>query len=177
MAHDIVWLEHAKQRLGLVPTLGGGVAAWQMDHRQGRFDLWRPWDGVNEDRYTLANFAMLPWSNRISGGGFEQGGHFRPMAPNRAGEPYPIHGDGWLQAWAIEQTAKKLKSMVTRSRVERPGIESAPKVSRTIIKEALRSRESILTLDALTDERFNLGESVAMAGIRSAMCVPIVRSV
>jgi aldose 1-epimerase len=105
MAHEIVWLEHAKQRLGLVPSLGGGVAAWQLDRPRGRLDLWRPWDGVNEDRYSLANFAMLPWSNRISGGGFEQAGHFHAMAPNRAGEPYPIHGDGWLQRWAIAQPA------------------------------------------------------------------------
>ncbi len=113
--HDIVWLEHAKQRLGLVPTLGGGVAAWQIDRQQGRFDLWRPWDGANEDRYTLANFAMLPWSNRISGGGFEHAGHFHPIAPNRAGEPYPIHGDGWLQAWAIEQTAADTVVMTLES--------------------------------------------------------------
>ncbi len=105
MAHPIVWLEYAEQRLGLVPTLGGGVAAWQMARPHGLLDLWRPWDGVNEDRYSLANFAMLPWSNRISGGGFEQAGHFHAMAPNRAGEPYPIHGDGWLQRWRLEQTA------------------------------------------------------------------------
>ncbi|MBX3618941.1 MAG: aldose 1-epimerase [Rhizobacter sp.] len=103
--HKITWLEHAGQRLGLVPTLGGGVAAWQLDRPAGRLDLLRPWDGVSEDRYKLASFAMLPWSNRISAGGFEQAGHFHPIAPNRAGEPYPIHGDGWLQAWAIEQTA------------------------------------------------------------------------
>jgi aldose 1-epimerase len=111
MTHEIVWLEHAKQRLGLVPTLGGGVAAWQVDRPQGHIDLWRPWDGLSEDRYTLANFAMLPWSNRISGGGFEHAGRFHPMVPNRAGEPYPIHGDGWLQAWSIEQTAADTVAM------------------------------------------------------------------
>lgn len=116
MAHPITWLEHAGQRLGLVPTLGGGVAAWQLDRPQGRLDLWRPWDGVNEDRYTLANFAMLPWSNRISGGGFEQAGHFYAMAPNRAGEPYPIHGDGWLQRWHIEQPAADTLAMHLESR-------------------------------------------------------------
>lgn len=101
--HEIVWLEHAGQRLGLVPTLGGGVAAWQLRRGEGWHDLWRPWDGVSEDRYTLANFAMLPWSNRISGGGFEAEGRFHPMKPNREGEPYPIHGDGWLQAWQLER--------------------------------------------------------------------------
>jgi aldose 1-epimerase len=105
MAHEITWLEHSGQRLGLVPSLGGGIAAWQLERGDTWHDLWRPWDGVTEDLYTMANFAMLPWSNRISHGGFEQDGHFHPMAPNRAGEPYPIHGDGWQQAWRLDQTA------------------------------------------------------------------------
>lgn len=101
--HTIHWLHHAGQHLGLVPTLGGGVAAWRLDRAQDTLDLWRPWDGHNPDLYSLASFAMLPWSNRISGGGFEHAGQFHPMVPNRAGEPYPIHGDGWLQPWALTQ--------------------------------------------------------------------------
>lgn len=101
--HPIIWLRHAGQHLGLVPSLGGSVAAWQLEGEQGLLDLWRPWDGHNSDLYSLASFAMLPWSNRISGGGFEYDGRFHPIAPNRAGEPYPIHGDGWLQPWALAQ--------------------------------------------------------------------------
>jgi aldose 1-epimerase len=100
----IVWLEAAGQRLGLVPQLGGGVAAWQCVHNGSLVHLWRPWSGESEDRYTLASFAMLPWSNRISGGGFEHGGRFHAMQPNRAGEPYPIHGDGWLQPWDLRRS-------------------------------------------------------------------------
>lgn len=102
---DIVWLETEQQRLGVVPALGGGVAAWQWLRTDGAapFDVWRPWSGTTDDRYTLASFAMLPWSNRISQGGFECEGRHYPMAPNRAGEPYPIHGDGWLQAWQFER--------------------------------------------------------------------------
>ncbi len=105
--HPIVWLEHAGQRLGLVPSLGGGVAAWQLaanSSPSGKpFNIWRPWDGSNPDRYALASFPMVPWSNRISGGGFEFGGKFHPIGPNRTGEPYPIHGDGWLQQWLVAQ--------------------------------------------------------------------------
>ena len=103
-SHPIVWLHHAGQHLGLVPTLGGSVAAWQIDDPQeagARIDLWRPWDGATPDLYQLASFAMVPWSNRISGGGFEHAGQFHPMRPNRVGEPYPIHGDGWLQPWQL----------------------------------------------------------------------------
>jgi aldose 1-epimerase len=105
MTHETVWLENAEQRLGLVPALGGSVAAWQTQHGGGWLDLWRPWSGESPDRYTFANFAMLPWTNRISRGGFEQAGHFHPVALNRAGEPYPIHGDGWLQAWQLDRPA------------------------------------------------------------------------
>ena len=113
--HPIVWLRHAGQRLGLVPSLGGGVAAWQCEAEGGPLELWRPWDGLNTDRYSLASFAMLPWSNRISGGGFEHDGRFHPMALNRPGEPYPIHGDGWLQAWTLEQPSRHTLVMTLES--------------------------------------------------------------
>lgn len=104
-AHPIVWLRHAGQHLGLVPTLGGSVAAWQIDGPQGRTDLWRLWDGKTPDLYQMASFPMVPWSNRISHGGFSHGGQFHAMRPNRVGEPYPIHGDGWLQPWQLAQPA------------------------------------------------------------------------
>lgn len=116
--HPIVWLHHASQHLGLVPSLGGSVAAWQIDDPQdatARIDLWRPWDGNTPDLYQMASFAMVPWSNRISGGGFEHAGQFHPMQPNRAGEPYPIHGDGWLQPWVLSQPAPDTLVMTLRS--------------------------------------------------------------
>ena len=100
---EITWLEAHGQRLGLVPQHGGGVAAWQWRRSSGAVDLWRPWQGDGDNRSSLASFAMLPWSNRISGGGFEHGGRFHAMRANRAGEPYPIHGDGWLQPWTLER--------------------------------------------------------------------------
>ncbi|MDO8774334.1 MAG: aldose 1-epimerase [Burkholderiaceae bacterium] len=121
--HPIHWLHHAGQHLGLVPSLGGGVAAWQLDHaqspmqdpKQSPLDLWRPWDGNNPDRYTLASFPMVPWSNRISGAGFAQDGQFHPIAPNRVGEPYPIHGDGWLQPWTLTRPARDTLVMTLES--------------------------------------------------------------
>ena len=100
--HPIHWLHHADQRLGVLPSLGGGVAAWQLERADGPLDLWRPWAG-STDRYTLASFPLVPWSNRISAGGFEFDGVHYPVAPNRVGEPYPIHGDGWLQTWTLHQ--------------------------------------------------------------------------
>ncbi len=50
----------------------------------------------------MACFPMLPWCNRIGGGGFPFGGRFVPLAPNRAGEPFPIHGDSWQYPWEVD---------------------------------------------------------------------------
>jgi len=113
---DIVWIEAAGQRLGLVPSLGGGVAEWSRRGPDGEQHLWRPWTRETDDRYSLASFAMLPWSNRISRGGFEHAGQWHAMTPNRAGEPYPIHGDGWLQAWTLAQPAPNVAEMSLASR-------------------------------------------------------------
>jgi aldose 1-epimerase len=54
---------------------------------------------------------LVPWSNRISAGGIDHNNKHYPMAPNRAGEPYPIHGDGWLQVWQLSQPAENTLEM------------------------------------------------------------------
>ena len=49
----------------------------------------------------LACFPMLPWANRIDPAGFEFEGRTIIPAPNRPGEPCPIHGDGWQYPWQV----------------------------------------------------------------------------
>jgi len=46
-------------------------------------------------------------------------------------------------------------------------------VSRTIVQHVLKTGEGVLTSNAMSDERFKGGDSVAGFGIRSAICVPI----
>ncbi len=103
MTTTIITLENGLQRLRIVPDIGGGIAAW--DRRSGTewTPLFRPWNGQSADPYTLACFPLVPWSNRITGGGFAFDGECHPVKPNRIGEPYPIHGDGWLQPWKVSE--------------------------------------------------------------------------
>ena len=44
---------------------------------------------------------LVPWSNRISGGGFEFEGRFHAIEPNVEGEPFPLHGDGFQRPWRL----------------------------------------------------------------------------
>jgi serine phosphatase RsbU (regulator of sigma subunit) len=57
-------------------------------------------------------------------------------------------------------------------RSEGAGREPIP-ISRTLADRVLNQRQSILTTDALADDRFKEGMSVMAQGIRSAMCVPL----
>jgi aldose 1-epimerase len=63
----------------------------------------------------MASFPLIPWSNRISAGGFDHHAEHYSMPPNREGEPYPIHGDGWQQPWDIHQPEKNTLEMTLTS--------------------------------------------------------------
>lgn len=107
MATEIISIESETQRLQLAPELGGSVTGWDWKTAGARTSLFRPWNGASGDRYTLACFPLVPWSNRITQGGFEYDGTFFPIHANRSGERYPIHGDGWLQQWQVAERANE----------------------------------------------------------------------
>jgi len=46
-------------------------------------------------------------------------------------------------------------------------------ISRTIVNYCIKNEEGVLTTDAMSDDRFESGQSVMRLGIRSAICVPI----
>ncbi|HEY8609494.1 MAG TPA: aldose 1-epimerase [Noviherbaspirillum sp.] len=101
MADEIVSIESDVQRLELAPRMGGAVTSWNWLAHGGNMPLFRPWNGASPDRYSFACFPLVPWTNRITDGGFEHEGRFHAVQANREGEPYPIHGDGWLQEWEV----------------------------------------------------------------------------
>jgi aldose 1-epimerase len=55
--------------------------------------------------FDLACNLLVPWSNRISRGGFTFRGRFHPLEPNLPGEPSPIHGNGFSSPWQVIERA------------------------------------------------------------------------
>ena len=47
------------------------------------------------------------------------------------------------------------------------------RISRTLIEEVLHRRQAVLTVDAMSDNRFEAADSIMMEGIRSIICVPL----
>lgn len=57
--------------------------------------------GQADNPFAYAMNVLAPFSNRISGA-VPLGGRRVLLAPNLAGEPFPIHGDAFQRAWRVE---------------------------------------------------------------------------
>ena len=61
-------------------------------------------------------------------------------------------------------------------RLRREDATDTVRISRTIIRKVMESKEAILSADAANDDRFELSQSIADFRIRSMMCAPLVDS-
>lgn len=106
--------------VGVSPRRGAGMSAYGVRLGDRCEPLFRPLrDPASQNPFDLALNLLVPWSNRISGGGFSHRGRFHPLAPNLAGEPYPIHGNGFSSPWRVETRRDNEASLVLES--EGPG--------------------------------------------------------
>ena len=93
-------VELADGRASLVVSPREGAAILRYDAlRPGRAPtpLVKPSTGPMK----FGSQLLVPWSNRISGGGFEFEGRFHALEPNVEGEPFPLHGDGFQRPWRL----------------------------------------------------------------------------
>ena len=72
----------------------------------------------------------------------------------------------------LREDGGRLVATLSRQR-GRAGAEAAETFSHTIVETVVRERVAVLTSDALTDDRFEAGQSIRIQQIRSAMCVPL----
>jgi aldose 1-epimerase len=129
-------------RLVLRPEIGGSVARFDWIDGAGAIPLLRPWDGRSGDPNDHGCYPLAPWSNRISGGGIESGGRFWPLRPNRPGEPYPIHGDGWQRPWRVERRTAAEISMALESN-DQPPFDYRAELTYALADNALTMRLAV----------------------------------
>lgn len=98
------------------PEMGGGIARFDHIGAGGVVPLFRPEPtGGAGTPFDLAAIVLLPWSNRVSGGGFRFAGRWHELAPNLAGEPFAIHGNGFALPWRVERRAPAALRLSCRS--------------------------------------------------------------
>jgi aldose 1-epimerase len=84
------------------PARGGGIGRFDYvaDGRSEALFRPEPAEGPRHP-FDLASQVLIPWSNRISSGGFGFRGKRYRLDPNLEGEPYPIHGNGFAMPWQL----------------------------------------------------------------------------
>ena len=101
-------------RLELSPSIGGAISAFEWidggDRAADIAQMPQPLENVLD----AASFPLVPYVNRIRGGRFTFRGREVRLAPNMAGDPSPLHGQGWLNPWQVEERERR------RSRAELP---------------------------------------------------------
>jgi aldose 1-epimerase len=103
MAQDhLVTLTAGRLTLDLNPATGGSISALRWD---GEWPVMRAPSGADDDVLDAASFPLVPFVNRIRGGCFTVRGREVRLAPNMAGDPSPLHGQGWLGAWTVEEAS------------------------------------------------------------------------
>src|SRR5689334_10320589 len=113
---DRISMETDTAYVEVVPQIGGSVSAFDLKRNGERLPILRRWTGEAENPRGMGSSPMVPWFNRISGGGFNFGGTFYPIAPNDPLEPVPIHGDGWTAAWDVIERKPSCIVLKLRSR-------------------------------------------------------------
>jgi aldose 1-epimerase len=102
-SEGFVRLAAAKLVLLLNPSAGGSI--WRFE-RAGESDeepLLRQCNGSPQKVLDAACFPLVPYVNRIRGGQFRFRGREVRIAPNMAGDPSPLHGQGWLNPWQVDE--------------------------------------------------------------------------
>lgn len=82
---------------------------------------------------------------------------------------FPQADDGFIVL--LDPATSKITYQATKFRNARP--EDRIRLSQTILQQAIRTGDAILSSDALDDSRFEGSESLAGLRIRSMMCVPL----
>ena len=97
----VVTLSAGNLRLCLSPAVGGAISAFEWVGPDGGRPILRKCPDPLEKVLDAASFPLVPYVNRIRGGIFAFRGREVRLAPNMAGDPSPLHGQGWLNSWKI----------------------------------------------------------------------------
>lgn len=106
-----VQLKTSRLSIEVLPDMGGGLS--RCDGRLGNawVPLMRAYPSSVSDSLrqkpdpnrVMACYPLVPWSNRISDGGFSVGNRRVALPLNRSDEPFPIHGSGWQRPWRVQR--------------------------------------------------------------------------
>lgn len=107
MANPLLTLSNGMTELALSPSVGGAICAFTWISGGTATPILRKSHTPLENVLDAACFPLVPYCNRIRGGSFTFRGRQVRLAPNMAGDPSPLHGQGWLAAWQVQSQSER----------------------------------------------------------------------
>lgn len=101
-------------RLKLSPEIGGSIAGFEWHDGDKSWPILRHCPDPLEQVLDAASFPLVPYVNRIRYGRFTFRGREVHLQPNMAGDPNPLHGQGWLNAWTVEEAEESSTTLAYR---------------------------------------------------------------
>lgn len=102
MPTSLLTLHDRLTQLTIAPQLGASLVNWI--RLSDGWPLLRHSDEqalASANPRRLACYPLLPWSNRVGGGGFDTPAGWQQLSANTEHEPLPIHGSAWQQPWQV----------------------------------------------------------------------------
>lgn len=100
---SIVTLTAGNLRLRLNPSVGGSISAFEWIEGDSARPILRECHSPPKNVLDASSFPLVPFVNRLRNGCFTFRGREVRLQPNMAGDPSPLHGQGWLSSWEIEE--------------------------------------------------------------------------
>jgi aldose 1-epimerase len=94
-------------RLELSPSIGGAISAFEWIEGDVARPILRKCHRPLEKVLDAPSFPLVPYVNRIRDGRFTFGGREVRLQPNMAGDPSPLHGQGWLNGWQVDEASAR----------------------------------------------------------------------
>jgi aldose 1-epimerase len=111
--HSLITLASGRFTAGVSPQLGGALAWFGFADDSG-VDFLRPASArafAERNVRLTSSYPLVPYSNRIGDGRFRFEDVDYALRPNATISPHPLHGVGWLRAWAVTSVARDSVSL------------------------------------------------------------------
>jgi aldose 1-epimerase len=97
-----ITLSAGSLELTVSPSIGGSISGLKWNAGSRSVPVLRKYNSDHENVLESGSFPLVPYVNRIRGGQFTFRGREIRLAPNMAGDPSPLHGQGWLAPWRVD---------------------------------------------------------------------------
>lgn len=104
---ELVQLSAGHMHLELSPSIGGAIRNFVWTEQGRVTPILRQCHSAAASVLDMASFPLVPFVNRIREGRFEFRGREVSLRPNMAGDPSPLHGQGWLGQWQVKSAGER----------------------------------------------------------------------